>query len=90
MDRRAWQAIVYRVTQSWTPLKQLSTQVCTVVIVVQGLSYHLWGLSSLTRLRIWTPCFGTTESYLLDCQGSPLLLLLLLSRCSRVRLCATP
>ena len=90
MDRRAWQAIVHRVTQSWTPLKQLSTQVCTVLIVVQGLSYRSWGLSSLTRDRIWTPCFGNMESYLLDCQGSPLLLLLLLSRFSHVRLCATP
>ena len=51
MDRRAWQAIVHRVTQSWTPLKRLSTQACTVVIVVPGLSYRLWGLSSLTRTQ---------------------------------------
>ena len=28
MDRRVWQVTVYRVTQSWTRLKRLSTQAC--------------------------------------------------------------
>ena len=31
MDRGAWQATVHRVTKSWTQLKQLSTQVHTIL-----------------------------------------------------------
>ena len=31
VDRGAWQATVHGVTKSWTPLKQLSTHICTCV-----------------------------------------------------------
>ena len=34
MDRRAWRAIVHRVTQIWTQLKQLSTHTCVVLFEV--------------------------------------------------------
>ena len=38
MDRGAWQATVYRVTESWTQLKWLSTHACTLE---EGQKTHL-------------------------------------------------
>ena len=44
MDRGAWWAIVYRVTKSWTQLKQLSTHT------------QMHNLSSKTKDQTHAPC----------------------------------
>ena len=43
MDRRAWQAMVHRITRSWTRLKQLSTHwyIWDLIILQKHTSYHL-------------------------------------------------
>ena len=48
MDRGAWRAIVYEVTESWTQLKQLSTQICKIMSSIVKVSKL--GLMKVTLL----------------------------------------
>ena len=58
MDRGAWQATVHRVTQSWTPLKQLSTHAQDTHRICQ--SYQ-----ARTQAPSTIPCYLVTSFHLL-------------------------
>ena len=57
---------------------------CQVLVASGIFSCSMWdlqlrhvGSSSLTRDQTWAPCIGSTESQLLDHQGSPSLILII-------------
>ena len=67
-----------------------SLQILLFNFYILAMSHSMQESGSLTtRDQTHGPCYRSTESQPLDCHGSPLLLLLL-SRFSHVRLCATP
>ena len=46
---------------------------CTgLAVTIRGLSCGMRGLSSSTRDQTWALCIGSTDSFPLDHQGSPL------------------
>ena len=54
MDRRAWQAMVHRVTKSYIQLKRLSTHTCTPISVVgMALVPFSQGDDEDERSRMW-------------------------------------
>ena len=83
MDRGAWWATVYGTTKSQTQLSSLAHSlplcICYIFLSIY-LSMNTWLVSILWLLQI---TLQWTQRYML-------LLLLLLSRFSRVRLCTTP
>ena len=83
MDRVAWWATVHRVSKSQSRLKQLSTHTCTLYVIIDMVGFTSTIL--LVIFRLSHLCFF----FLFSCVLA-MLLLLLLSHFSRVRLCATP
>ena len=81
----AWWAAVYGVTQSQTRLKQLSSSSSKSDLVHCKVTED-----SAKVIRAHGLVFQSPQRYLLSSCPLSLLLLLLLSRFSRVRLCATP
>ena len=80
-DRKAWHATVHRVTKNWTQLSYWTTN--TLKIFNIFLMRNTWIQQSFSIF--WVPVTAVIAEV-----AENTLLLLLLSRFSRVRLCATP
>ena len=87
MDRGAWWAAVHRVAQSWTRLKRLSSSSSSKLSILKNrlCDWRVGTLSPREKRGAGHPDIEFTDLIL----QNGICLLLLLSRFSRVRLCAT-